>query len=67
MFNNKKSRKAGQAILEYTLIFVVVILALAVSMDKLQTVIATKAFNTMVSVCLSDNDNSGQDRCPGKR
>lgn len=61
MFNKKKSKKAGQAVLEYTLIFVVVVLSLAATMDKMQTTIATKAYNTMRSVCMSDNAGG---RCP---
>ena len=61
MFNKKKLGKAGQAVLEYTLIFVVVILSLAATMDKIQTSIATEAYNTMRSVCMSDNAGG---RCP---
>jgi uncharacterized protein (UPF0333 family) len=64
MFNKKKLGKAGQAVLEYTLIFVVVILSLAATMDKIQTSIANKAYTTMRSVCLSDNADNRNGQCP---
>lgn len=57
------SNKKGQAVLEYTAIFAICVLGLALTMDIIQERIGRRALRTMYNICVTDAGGDTWKQC----